>query len=274
MVARRPPGCGAARGGVRLGPRPRPVGDATRLVRAAASPRGPGRRDDPVVARRRRGRDRRGQRSRLRAPPRAGRDGRRQPRPPDGRAVVRPGRAAHRRGRDRGAGLPLDQAARRPDRRGLRRRRRPARAGARARPGAHPRRPAPPRRAGRRARSCSTSSPTTLRPSRSTHASVSSTRPPTRTSSTAAAPDRADPHPAPRPSLAGPYLASPLPRLAPTSDIHGRNGWTAHIWRAISPMDIGDVGRGVWGWGCVGVGDAGGRVSGADGRAGPPRGPR
>ena len=107
-------------------------------------------RDDPVVARRRRRRGRGGQRGRLRAPPRAGRDGRRQPRAPDGRAVVRPGRPAGRRGRVGRARLPLDQAARRPDRRGLRRRRRPGRAGTRARQGAHPRRAAPPRRTGRR----------------------------------------------------------------------------------------------------------------------------
>ena len=98
------------------------------------------------------------------------------PRGPDGRAVVRPGGPARRRGRASGvARLPLDQAARRRPRRGLRRGDRPGRPGPRPGPAADPRRAAPPRRAGRRARSCSTSSPTTRPRSRSTNASASPT---------------------------------------------------------------------------------------------------
>ena len=143
-------------------------------------------RDDPVVARRRRRRGRGGQRGRLRAPPRAGRDGPRQPRPPDGRAVVRPGRPARRGGRLGGARLPLDQAARRrgPARSTSSASTRPRRAAGSARcsrsPGCTTSRGSASRR------SCSTSSPTTHRPSRSTHGSGSSTRTRTRTCSTAA----------------------------------------------------------------------------------------
>ena len=105
---------------------------------------------DPLLRRRRRGRRRGRQRGRLREPPRAGRDGPRQPRAADGRAVVRPGRTAGRGGRVRRARLPLDQAARRRARRGVRRRRLAAGAGPRARPAAHPGRAPPPRRPRRR----------------------------------------------------------------------------------------------------------------------------
>ena len=135
-----------------------------------------GRPADPALPRRRRRRAAAGQRGGLRPPPRAGGAGRGRPRGPDGGAVVGPGRAAGRHRRRPDARLPLDQAARRPARRGLRRRHRPHRPGTRPRARPHPRRAAPPARPAGSRRCCSTSRRTTPPRWRRTGGSASPTR--------------------------------------------------------------------------------------------------
>ena len=125
VVARRPPGGGPAGGAARVRPGPRAVGDAAagrRPVGQIAVPEGVVIRGyRPGDERRAAARQRRG----VRAPPRAGRDVGERPGRADGRAVVRPRRAAGRDRRRPDARLPLDQAALARPRRGLRRRRRP-----------------------------------------------------------------------------------------------------------------------------------------------------
>ena len=98
----------------------RPTSDAAARARRARGL------TDPRLPRRRCRRRAPGQRGGVRPPPRAGRDGRGRAGRADGRGVVRPGRAAHRRRTaTRRARLPLDQAALPRARRGVRRRHRP-----------------------------------------------------------------------------------------------------------------------------------------------------
>ena len=142
VVARRPPGRRPARREDGCGPRARAADHAEVARRAAGRGAGARRRPDQDVRAGRRGGVARGQRDRVRPPPRAGaHDPRGLHRAHPG-AVVRPGRAVPRRARRRrrppAAGLPLDQGAPRGGpgvRRGLRRRGQPQgrRPGARAR---------------------------------------------------------------------------------------------------------------------------------------------